>query len=894
MIKQFFLHILILLIAGSNLSAYNYLPSVKSFDKNDYGAGRQNWDVGVDNAGVVYFGNNDGLLRNIFGIWQLSPTASNDVVRSLCIDQDTIWCGGNAEYGFFVKNSPRDLNYERVGSVNGGSVWNIQCMKNFVYFQTESHVIRYNKKTKTSIDVNCESGYYGICAWNEELWTVTRDGGIGVIEDHKNRTVYRTDKFKGTEVRQLFVHKKTLHLLLFDGRVYTYNGKGLKKLVLPTSIAGKAFFSSLSYNDYSYCVGTISDGLIHIDGDENQVITRVNTDNNLIDNTVLSLARDRNGNLWLGLDYGIAFVELQNAIKPIFDKGATYFIEEFKNSTYLATNKGLFEATKEKPFALFPGSEGQVWRLRTLGDELFVCHNKGLFKMKQNMLESIYIDDGVMDVARFEGTSYYLISSYSGLLLGKYEYSRMRILERMPNTGSPKIVFDPAAQCVWASLQTGSLTKYTIDEDQHILRKEFPGIKNVFACEKHFVFHDGERLLEFLSDSFRPITTAPYNKIVGDNISALDADRNGNRIAYIQNGVPNMLVNLYDGNFHSYQNLLSSVQNNLVKNHEFLDLHNEELRIAIDRGAIAFNLELKTEQTYISKPTISKIVILEGEQEKQTFIYPYNTEVLQFSAGYKDIIFHFGISKSSSDQIEFRYRLWPYDEEWSNWSSNETSKGYTKLKGGAYEFKVESRLNETLVKQETLSFLIDKYWYQTQWVIILYVLFFIVCIIVTVNIMNKIANIKIKREQATYHQSVTKKSISVKNDQLLQYAEVISRKNEFLIELKEGLARMRNSDARQWENKILDEVSSEKKNFFFYKLFSEIHQDFINRLTEKYPQLTSHDVRILSFVRINLGTKEIANLMNISPKSVDINRYRIRKKMGLSHETDLNLFIREL
>ncbi len=160
--------------------------------------------------------------------------------------------------------------------------------------------------------------------------------------------------------------------------------------------------------------------------------------------------------------------------------------------------------------------------------------------------------------------------------------------------------------------------------------------------------------------------------------------------------------------------------------------------------------------------------------------------------------------------------------------------------------------------------------------------------------MHHINEVSLKREQKEHKENMARKTLSLKNEQLLQYTEVISSKNEFLNVLKDGLSRMRNTEAKQWVNKITEEVNKEKQDFLFHKLFSEIHQDFINRMTEKHKNLTANDIRILSFIRINLGTREIANLMNISPKSVDITRYRIRKKLDLSHEDDLNKYVREM
>ena len=94
-------------------------------------------------------------------------------------------------------------------------------------------------------------------------------------------------------------------------------------------------------------------------------------------------------------------------------------------------------------------------------------------------------------------------------------------------------------------------------------------------------------------------------------------------------------------------------------------------------------------------------------------------------------------------------------------------------------------------------------------------------------------------------------------------------------------------------NTISKEVNSEKKDFLFHKLFSEVHQDFVSRISKTYPSITSNDVRLLSYIRINLDKIEISNLMNISPRSIDMSRYRIRKKLKLEKGVDFNQFIRE-
>jgi hypothetical protein len=875
------------------MSAYIYLPIVKSYEKSDYNAGRQNWDIGIDSHGVVYFGNTDGLLRNIYGLWELTPTSNNDVVRSLCVDNDTIWTGGDVEFGYFVKTGPENLSYVKIGNLNSGLIWEVVSLNGKVYFESESTITIYDKSNDSISKVVYESGFYDIEAWKDKVWTITRDGLIGFLVDGVINNVARMQGIGDTEVRELYVHQDALHILLYDGRLYRFDGMFVSQLALPPSLQGVACFSAGSFDANLHCIGTISDGFIQLDGRKNQVVTQVNSENGLIDNTVLALARDDNGNVWLGLDYGIAYVELQNAIKPIFNSGATYFIEDHNEQTFLATNKGLYAASGMNPFELIPESGGQVWRLRYHNEELFVCHNIGLLQMEGNKIQSLYSNDGVMDVAWFGQTGYLLISAYTGLLLGKFSGDKLTILENLNYWGNPKVVYDAENDCIWADTRWGTLSQF-IHRGNKVERKDFETIQSFFHSHGRFVFYDGQQLLDYSNEEFVAKNVAPYHVISGDSITALVMDEDDQQVAYIQRGIPDLVVGLPDGNHYSYRKILSSVKNNLIEHDVFMDLHNNELRIATERGVVTFNTEAKSEQTKSTKPVISKVFVQDDDAPSKEFTFPFVIDELFLSAGEKDLVFHFGFIKSSSDLVEFRYRLWPYNREWSDWNATISSKEYTKISGGNYKFALQSRLNGGVVKEHSLTLRIDKYWYQTKWVLVPYLLVFLICILGTVYFMNSRSKRKIRLEKEKHKRSIVKKTIDIKNEQLLQYTEVISRKNAFLNEVKDGLARMRSSEAKQWERKIEDEVNSEKKNFFFHKLFSELHQDFITRLSEQYPNLTAHDVRLISFIRINLGTREIANLMNVTTKSVDVSRYRIRKKMNLSHETDLNVFIREL
>jgi DNA-binding CsgD family transcriptional regulator len=70
-----------------------------------------------------------------------------------------------------------------------------------------------------------------------------------------------------------------------------------------------------------------------------------------------------------------------------------------------------------------------------------------------------------------------------------------------------------------------------------------------------------------------------------------------------------------------------------------------------------------------------------------------------------------------------------------------------------------------------------------------------------------------------------------------------------------------------------------------------VHNDFLILLKEKYPSLKPHELKLCAFLRMNLSSKEIAGLMNISVRGVEISRYRVRKKLQIPTEVNLAEFL---
>jgi DNA-binding CsgD family transcriptional regulator len=96
------------------------------------------------------------------------------------------------------------------------------------------------------------------------------------------------------------------------------------------------------------------------------------------------------------------------------------------------------------------------------------------------------------------------------------------------------------------------------------------------------------------------------------------------------------------------------------------------------------------------------------------------------------------------------------------------------------------------------------------------------------------------------------------------------------------------------QNMIRETLQLDKDRDTFELMVHEKNELFYSKLHEKYPDLTHNEIRLSALIRLNLSSKEIASILNISIKSVEMNRYRLRKKMQLPSSINLTEFIRNL
>ena len=177
------------------------------------------------------------------------------------------------------------------------------------------------------------------------------------------------------------------------------------------------------------------------------------------------------------------------------------------------------------------------------------------------------------------------------------------------------------------------------------------------------------------------------------------------------------------------------------------------------------------------------------------------------------------------------------------------------------------------------------------------ILFLVILFLIYRNALKKS---EFKRKHAELTQKNLEMELDYKNKELITKAIYFHRKEEFIQsvaeKIKEFRLRCKPKDDRELGLilKELEQDGSQKEWTEFELRFNEVHDEFYSRLKDKYPELTHNDLKLCAFLKLRMSTKEIASITFQSLNSINVARYRLRKKLHLETDTNLNEFMSEL
>lgn len=939
------------------------IPEIRNYTKQMYGANTQSWSIDQDNRGVLYFGNNGGLLEFDGSRWKLHSVTNNSIVRAVKVSNtDRVYVGAFNEFGYFSPNHAGILQYHSLvkkGISLNGEVWKIHITSdNSVYFQSFSTIIR-SYKDKVEVIASNRNFHFSFQV-NNEIFVQEKGKGLFKLINNELKFIPGSEIFAGIEVWSIENINNSLLIGTFKNGLYKFNGTSF----VPFDCEANAFlkrnqiFCSTTIGKSEIAYGTIQNGLIILDCN-GKIVKQLNRNLGLQNNTVLTLKRDNFDNLWLGLDNGIDFIETNSAFSYFVRRkeiGSGYTSALYNGSIYLGTNQGLFVQKWDKNLNVFDhyqevsDMQGQVWTLKQENGTLICGHDKGTFEINgasSNKISSISGGWAFVQVPNhpdkvIEGT-------YDGLLL--YKTKNNKGLEFIQKIGgfqeSCRTMVVENDSVIWVShgfkgvfrlVLNSSLTEVA-SYRYYGTDKGFPKPYsiNVLRLENQIFFASPDGYFVYNAANDR-IEAAPMIAKIFKNENFLTGifPNGNNSYWFTQGGEMGLILKHYQGNYSTDKTQFKKLQGSMIQTFESVtSIDDRNVLISSEEGFIHFDPTYEKDYLRPFSCLIREIitkndsVIFGGNFVKtgKFSIYRPQNQIITIDYAYNDLHFYFSATDySNSESMVYSYMLLGNDKNWSDWSKK-SEKEFTNLSEGSYIFKVKARnIYGVESAVSTYEFIILPPWYRTIWA---YLLYFIVGISGFSYLLLRIIRhyeeqqdllkqkqkkeIKLKDEAFAEEMKENKQEIvKLKNEKLeieieLQRTEVekskkelallatsITRKNEILTSIKAMLGQV--SETMQIEERkklerivrsIDKDMSFDEEWEKFEKYFDQVHADFIHRLKEKYPALTPTDLKLCAYLKMNISTKEIAPLLNISVRGVEISRYRLRKKLNLGPNDNL-------
>jgi len=399
--NKFFLSILsvIFLVSVTSVSFAQInnigAPFIKNYSRLDYNAGPQNWMIEQSDDGRIYFANNNGLLEFDGLNWKLISLPNEIVVRSVYVaDGNRIYAGGFNEFGYFEPNSQGQLIYHSLMDLvppddrNFDEIWRIHETPDGLVFQSFTQLIILNGENLSV--VKAPGRFHFSYFVNGQLILVDLEKGIFRYSMGQFFPLIGTDEMLGQEIWSILPYGNKLLIATAENGIFIYDGNKLEDWSNPASIFLKRnqVFSAVRIDEDYLAFGTIQKGIL-ICTNEGIPIQSISRDNGLQNNTILCLMKDQGGNMWLGTDNGIDYLEINSPLSIISYEhgiGAGYTATVYKDYLYLGTNQGVLykklddflSNNRNEKFNLIESTRGQIWTLQLIDDHLFCGNNKGV------------------------------------------------------------------------------------------------------------------------------------------------------------------------------------------------------------------------------------------------------------------------------------------------------------------------------------------------------------------------------------------------------------------------------------------------------------------------------------------------------------------------------------
>jgi len=947
---RYILHLTILLLPACQSLAFSGKYPIRNFTPVEYKAGIQNISFAQNRDMSIFVANNLGVLSYNGNEWKGHDFKTGKKKRSLAFDENTnrLYAGSQGEFGFYEGGWQYVSLIDKIprGFRDFDEVWDVFLANSKVYFCTFQGIYVYDGQSIAVIEN--EGGFERSFFANGKIFTQSQQGKLFEIEGLKLVHNYPQGE-TGAAIAGLVPQDEGYLLVYNSGRIELTTPFGVSRQYdgLSQALQGTYVNHVLQLSDTRLVIATQRSGLFLYDRQE-RVLERITKEDGLESNACLRSFQDYFGNLWVGMQNGIALIHIHSPMRflnrEINIQGSGYEAFETAAGMYFTTSNGIYFLRKNATQSTFlPGTEGPAYGMQEIAGKLYAGHHTGLFLLEGGRATRLADTDGLWQVKQLRLRPEFAVGgTYSGLYLFRIdENQQLQAIQKIRGfSASSRFFEEDQSGRIWVGQYYKGLYQLILSDDLARVR-----VKNVsedfgFPVKEQIVLSrvanglylatksglyqldpaDGSAgEAEIFSGPIggQPVYLVAQDQknnihVVAENVVALFRQISANNYLFIPSSLYQLRYylnnDLLQASANTSYGVFFSANEGFIHYDPALEVPSKvEKPLVVSRVfSVTHGRALYARKPFEVKPDMGRLEVDPGAK-----VLKIDVESFQFN----------GLGNQ-----QFRYFLKGLDEDFGEWTTAAT-KEYTNLKEGKYEFKVQTRnyLGEITTGQ-TLYLTVKPPFHRSPLAQSLYVLMGVFALFLGFKLQKgrykrkaekieeagqrllakeqqKLAEVERRKEQELLRLKEEKMQSELQHVNKLLAASTMNLvvKNEFIEGIKEELKEVKQKDKNRETKRALEKIVKEIditlrlqedwEQFEYH--FDQVHGDFLTRLRNDYPDLSPNEQKLCAFLRLNLNTKEIANLLGVSLRGVEVARYRLRKKLGLERGQNLSKFILE-
>ena len=878
----------------NNLGAY----TIRNYTAKSYGMHPRNTYVTQDQRGILYFGNHYGVINYDGNYWGNTHLPNGTSAYSITLGHDKkMYVGCYNDLGFIAYDAVGQSTYLSLldllpsSEKNFGEIWKIVSAENATLFFSNSKILVY-KNNGIQIIKPTEKGNQFQFAQKvgQDIFVNESNKGLFKLTEQGLTPIESTPLFKSSIIKAIVpIHAKQW-LIVESKKIYLFEGGEITSLSgnINNLIALHECTHAIQLADKNILLATKDNG-IYIISQTGQIIKNITIDNGLQSNNILYAYLDDKNNIWLALDNGIAYIEMNSPFSFIGHangmNGMGFSAARFKDKLYLATSQGLFykawdEHNSKNAFKNVKGIDGQVWSLSIVNNTLVCCHAHGTSQIEDDVaipLVSKRQTNNWKFTALIGHPNYAIKGTEKGFELYLFQNDTWNFVRTLDGfSESCRVFVEDTNNIIWVCHGNKGLYKLKLSND--LLRIE--KVNNIsteqnFAADffldvsivnKHVAIASQEGVYTINYTTNKIIKDVALEKILGANlyINKIAQFEDNNIWVFLEDGIL-LYKKTKLGSYDAVSDVLHKLSGNLVGSYEFvMPLNKEYSIIGSQEGFVLFNMSNRSIATPTPYATIIRKVEANFKNDSLLFGGNYNvnnvttlnqSNISTWSYNFNSLrISYSALFYESTEKITYQYTLQPTKENqihWSGWTSN-TQVVLSNLSEGDYTFHVRSKnIYGQLSAEGTYRFHISPPWYRSLYAYLFYILIMATSIFCMARIIRnrfKTQRLKLESEKETELKLLEqeflteiirkeKEIVTIKNEQLednvmrkknelASLATNLNQKTELLIFLKEKFKSLNNNPTADEDNQLKEVIKTIDQQFLMDDNWAKFQSHF--------------------------------------------------------------------